>query len=127
MRQGITQERMAEMIDISPEVYGRLERGGIFPRVERLADICEKLGESADQLLGLSTSERPHPPPPDPQQDEWLMLMSRFVPVIPKLTHFQKLAVRRHMADLHRMLLTFVEPEAKLAAKYRKRRRTPAS
>jgi transcriptional regulator with XRE-family HTH domain len=108
-RQGITQEQMAELLEMSPEVYGRMERGLIFPRVERLLDICEKLGVSSDQLLGLSS--------PDvstaaaARQDEWLTVMHRFTPMMPRLTQFQRQAVRRHVTDFQRLLVSFLEPE----------------
>ncbi|WP_224244804.1 helix-turn-helix domain-containing protein [Hyalangium gracile] len=50
-RLGLTQEQMAERIDMAPEVYGRLERGLIAPRLERFVAICRVLGESPDRLI----------------------------------------------------------------------------
>jgi transcriptional regulator with XRE-family HTH domain len=124
LRQGLTQEHAAELIGISPEVYGRLERGGIYPRVVRLLVICEKFGVSADQLLGLSAMERPLPTVEvAPRQDEWFMVIHRFMTVVPKLTQGQRLAARRHLADFHRVLLSFVDPGAKIVVKQQKRRR----
>lgn len=122
-RLGITQEQMAEMLDMSPEVYGRMERGLIFPRVERLVDICAKLGESADQLLGLSLSEVA--PALAVGQEEWFTVMHRFTPVLPRLTQFQRQAVRRHMADFQRLLVTFLEPAQEQVAKRQRRSRLP--
>jgi transcriptional regulator with XRE-family HTH domain len=50
-RLGLTQEQMAERIDMAPEVYGRLERGHIAPRLERFVAICRVLGETPDRLI----------------------------------------------------------------------------
>lgn len=120
-RLAITQERMAEQLEMSPEVYGRMERGLIFPRVERLVDICEKLGVSSDQLLGLSVLEVAAAP--SVRQDEWLTLLQRLTPVMPRLTQHQRKAVRRHMTDFQRLLVTFVE--VKPGAKRERRGRHP--
>ncbi|SEL36594.1 Helix-turn-helix [Stigmatella aurantiaca] len=123
-RLGITQEQMAEMLGISPEVYGRMERGLIFPRVERLAVICEKLGESSDRLLGLANSQEPLPATGTPGYDELLPILHRLMPVMPKLTQLQRVAVRRHIADFQRLLSTFLETEP--SEKRRKRRASDA-
>jgi transcriptional regulator with XRE-family HTH domain len=50
-RLGLTQEQMAELLDMAPEVYGRMERGLILPRLERFVAICRALGESPDRLI----------------------------------------------------------------------------
>jgi transcriptional regulator with XRE-family HTH domain len=50
-RLGLTQEQMAERVDMAPEVYGRMERGHLVPRLERFVAICRVLGESPDQLI----------------------------------------------------------------------------
>jgi len=122
-RLGITQEQMAEMLEMSTEVYGRMERGLIFPSVKRLVDICGKLGESADKLLGLSLSEVT--PELAARQDEWFTVMHRFTPVLPRLTQFQRQAVRRHMADFQRLLVTFLEPQQEQVTKRQRRSRLP--
>ena len=36
MRAGLTQEDVAERIGMASEVYGRMERGQMLPRVEKL-------------------------------------------------------------------------------------------
>jgi transcriptional regulator with XRE-family HTH domain len=120
-RLAITQEQMAEQLGMSPEVYGRMERGLIFPRVERLVDICEKLGVSSDQLLGLSLLELATAAAV--RQDEWLTVLHRFTPVMPRLTQFQRQAVRRHMTDFQRLLVSFLEPQP--GAKRERRGRLP--
>jgi transcriptional regulator with XRE-family HTH domain len=122
VRLGLTQEQMAEMLDMSPEVYGRMERGLIFPRVERLVDICEKLGVSADQMLGLSSREAPASEAAL-RQDEWLAMTYRFAPMMPRLTQPQRQAVRRHIVGFQRLLFTFLEPELEQASAPRRKRR----
>lgn len=127
LRQGLTQEAAAELIGISTEVYGRLERGGIYPRVVRLMDICEHFRVTADQLLGLAEMERSIPTVVEvaARQDEWFMVIHRFLSIVPKLTPAQRLAARRHLADFHRVLLAFVDPEAKVVVKKRKNKSPP--
>jgi transcriptional regulator with XRE-family HTH domain len=56
-RLGLTQEQMAERIDMAPEVYGRMERGHLVPRLERFVAICRVLGESPDQLISPPDGE----------------------------------------------------------------------
>ena len=50
---GITQEKLAEMIDVSTSFIGHIERGTRKLSVETLASICKALGVSADFLMGL--------------------------------------------------------------------------
>ncbi len=57
-RLGLTQEQMAERIDMAPEVYGRMERGHIVPRLERFVAICRVLGESPDRLISRPDEEK---------------------------------------------------------------------
>jgi transcriptional regulator with XRE-family HTH domain len=56
-RLGLTQAQMAERIDMAPEVYGRMERGHIVPRLERFIAICRVLGESPDRLISRPGEE----------------------------------------------------------------------
>ena len=50
---GITQERIAEMIDVCPAFIGHIERGTRKLSVETLFRLCKALGVSADFLLGI--------------------------------------------------------------------------
>ncbi|MDC0712781.1 helix-turn-helix transcriptional regulator [Stigmatella sp. ncwal1] len=50
-RLGLTQEQMAERINMTPEVYGRMERGYLVPRLERFVVICRVLGETPNRLI----------------------------------------------------------------------------
>lgn len=48
---GLTQEQMAERLEMSVQEYGRMERGNLAPRLERFLEICRILGENPDRLL----------------------------------------------------------------------------
>lgn len=104
---GLTQEHVAELLGISPEVYGRMERGTIFPRMERFMDLCEKLSVPPDRLLGYPSVEPPASGAP--HREEWSTVLHRFMPVTQKLTQPQFLSLRRYMVDLNRLLTGFVE------------------
>jgi transcriptional regulator with XRE-family HTH domain len=53
MRAGLTQEDVAERIGMASEVYGRMERGQMLPRVENLRRLCLVLNVPPHELLGL--------------------------------------------------------------------------
>ncbi|WNG56124.1 helix-turn-helix transcriptional regulator [Archangium gephyra] len=53
----LTQEDIAERVGLTPEVYGRLERGAMLPSTPTLTKICVALGLSADLLVGLVERE----------------------------------------------------------------------
>jgi DNA-binding XRE family transcriptional regulator len=53
-RQAMTQEEVAELMDLSGEVYGRMERGKSLPSIPTLVSLCYTLQESSDRLLGLT-------------------------------------------------------------------------
>jgi transcriptional regulator with XRE-family HTH domain len=107
---GFTQEHVAELLGISTEVYGRMERGTIFPRMERFMDLCEKLSVPPDRLLGYASGEPPATGVPQPEQ--WSTVLHRFMPVSQKLTRPQLLSLRRYLVDLNRLLTGFVEQSA---------------
>lgn len=52
-RAGLTQVVVAAKVGLSPEVYGRMERGHMLPSVPTLLCACRQLGVSADEALGL--------------------------------------------------------------------------
>jgi transcriptional regulator with XRE-family HTH domain len=54
-RQGLSQAKLAEMVEMSSEVLGRMERKKVLPRVERLVLLCKILGVTPDQMLGFSS------------------------------------------------------------------------
>jgi transcriptional regulator with XRE-family HTH domain len=49
---GLTQARLAEMLEVSPRVYNRWERGAAVPRLDTLVKIAEILEVSLDELVG---------------------------------------------------------------------------
>ena len=107
---GFTQEHVAELLGISTEVYGRMERGTIFPRMERFMDLCEKLSVPPDRLLGYASGEPPATGATHPEA--WSTVLHRFMPVTQKLTQPQLLSLRRYLVDLNRLLAGFVEQSA---------------
>ncbi len=56
---GLTQQELAERCGFPYQVISGLERGRQSIYVERLADIAQVLGVSADYLLGLTENPRP--------------------------------------------------------------------
>ncbi len=53
---GATQEDIAEALEISTEVYGRMERGATLPSLPTFVKITKVLGVSPNQLLSARNS-----------------------------------------------------------------------
>jgi transcriptional regulator with XRE-family HTH domain len=49
---GLTQTRLAELLEVSPRVYNRWERGAAIPRLDTLVKVAEILEVSLDELVG---------------------------------------------------------------------------
>ncbi len=49
---GLTQSRLAEMIEALPRVYNRWERGHIVPQLDSLIKLADVLQVSLDELVG---------------------------------------------------------------------------
>jgi transcriptional regulator with XRE-family HTH domain len=49
---GITQVRIAELLEVSPRVYNRWEKGGNIPHFETIIRIADILKVSLDELAG---------------------------------------------------------------------------
>ena len=56
-RLGLTQAQVARQIGLSPNVYGRIERGHMMPAVPTLRKLVLVLGISADVLLSVSRAD----------------------------------------------------------------------
>lgn len=56
-RLGLTQSQVARQIGLSPNVYGRIERGHMMPAVPTLRKLALVLGISADVLLSVSRAD----------------------------------------------------------------------
>jgi transcriptional regulator with XRE-family HTH domain len=52
-RADLTQAQVARQVGVQLEVYGRIERGKMFPSVPTLRRICVALEIPSDELLGL--------------------------------------------------------------------------
>ena len=48
---GITQEEIAEELNLTAQAYGRMERGETSISAERLGKIAEKLGVNTDEIM----------------------------------------------------------------------------
>jgi transcriptional regulator with XRE-family HTH domain len=91
LRLELTQEDVAERIDLSTEVYGRLERGGMAPSVYSLRKLCVALNLSADQALGISSTgpqgeALPLPPEPTEPRQAGSASLRRILRYAQKLT-----------------------------------------
>ena len=58
-KQKLTQEKLAEMVDISLSFMGHIERGTRVLSVDTLCRIARALNCSADELLGIGVSDQP--------------------------------------------------------------------
>jgi transcriptional regulator with XRE-family HTH domain len=56
-RLGLTQAQVARQAGIVPNVYGRVERGGMMPAVPTLRKLALALGISADVLLDIHDAQ----------------------------------------------------------------------
>ena len=56
---GLTQAQVAKKAEMSPAVYGRIERGGMMPSVPALRRLAVALGVSPAVLLDMSAREVP--------------------------------------------------------------------
>lgn len=55
---GVTQEALAEYLNMTPQAISRWESGAGFPAIEYLPDLAGFFGVSVDELLGVKLSER---------------------------------------------------------------------
>ena len=77
---GLNQAEVAEQVGMSAEVYGRLERGAMLPRVPTLLRLCEVLRVTPNGLLAaeVPTAEPARKSPPELRR--LLALMERAAP-----------------------------------------------
>lgn len=57
-RKGVTQERLAESLGVTPQAISRWESESGYPAIEYLPDLAGFFGISVDELLGINLSER---------------------------------------------------------------------
>lgn len=53
LKRGLTQEQLAELIDISPRTYKKYETGKTVPRIQTIRKLCIALNTSSDYLLEM--------------------------------------------------------------------------
>ncbi len=58
---GLTQARLAELLEISPRVYNRWERGTSVPKLDTVVKIAELLAVTVDELVGRRESSEDAP------------------------------------------------------------------
>ena len=57
---GLTQEKLSEIVDLSPNYFSDIERGKSFPSLEKFVEIANALNVSADDLFCDSVKRSDH-------------------------------------------------------------------
>ena len=73
----LTQDDVAEALEIATESYGRLERGISFPSIPTLIKVLNLFEVSADDILGLARTN-----PPEPASGEVAMDVRRLLNLV---------------------------------------------
>lgn len=50
---GLTQKEIAERVGVNPSTISKYLKQDKFPAIDTFANICEVIGASADEILGL--------------------------------------------------------------------------
>jgi transcriptional regulator with XRE-family HTH domain len=113
-RMGLSQARLAEMVEMSTEVLGRMERKKVLPRLERLVLLCRILGVTPDQMLGFSAGASPPPALPiSPAYDEMMTGMRHFLMQMEsRLTEEERKELKQTFSHLQR-LITLIKKKKK--------------
>lgn len=80
-RRNLTQEQMAEAMDISVAHYGRLERGEREINMERLAEISVRLGVPIEKLVGGCVPDVSALPEDENNESQFIGQMKRYAQV----------------------------------------------
>ena len=56
--QGLTQERLAEILSISPQAVSRWETNMTMPDISLIAPICNLFNITSDKLLGINIENK---------------------------------------------------------------------
>ncbi len=123
-RQGLSQARLAEMVEMSTEVLGRMERKKVLPRVERLVLLCKILGVTPDQMLGFSSAAgTPAAPKMSPASAEVMTVMRHFFTQMEsRLTEAERKELMQTFSHLQR-LITLLEKEGATTGRHRSARK----
>jgi transcriptional regulator with XRE-family HTH domain len=130
-RQGLSQARLAEMVEMSTEVLGRMERKKVLPRLERLVLLCRILGVSPDQMLGFSAGAATASPT-SPAYDEMMTVMRHFfLQMEARLTEEERRELMQTFSHLQRLISlmkkkepTTAQPRRTRKARGRKRKKS---
>ncbi|WP_224362449.1 helix-turn-helix domain-containing protein [Hyalangium versicolor] len=106
VRLGLSQARLAEMVEMSTEVLGRMERKKVLPRLERLVLLCKILGVPPDQMLGFSSgTSAPVAPKMSPAYDEMMTVMRHFfMQMESRLTEAERKELMQTFSHLQRFI-----------------------
>jgi transcriptional regulator with XRE-family HTH domain len=126
-RLGLSQARLAEMVEMSTEVLGRMERKQVLPRLERLVLLCRILGVSPDQMLGFTagTASTAASSPTSPAYDEMMTVMRHFfLQMEARLTQEERRELMQTFSHLQRLitLMKKKEPASALPRRTRQHR-----
>lgn len=120
-RQGLSQARLAEMVEMSPEVLGRMERKRVLPRLERLVLLCKILGMTPDQMLGFSSGPgKAETPKVSPAYTEMMTVMRHFFTQMEsRLSEEERRELMQTLSHLQR-LITLVQKKRASASQPRR-------
>lgn len=126
-RLGLSQARLAEMVEMSTEVLGRMERELVLPRLERFVLLCRILEVSPDQMLGFTSgaASTPAATPTSPAYDEMMTVMRHFLlQMEARLTQEERKELLQTISHLQRLitLMKKKEPATVLPRRTRKPR-----
>ncbi len=123
-RQGLSQARLAEMVEMSTEVLGRMERKQVLPRLERLVLLCRILGVAPDQMLGFTSgASAPPAAPTSPAYDEMMTVMRHFfLQMESRLTEEERKELMQTFSHLQR-LITLMKKKEPTAGQPRRTRK----
>jgi transcriptional regulator with XRE-family HTH domain len=123
-RLGLSQARLAEMVEMSTEVLGRMERKKVLPRLERLVLLCRILNVAPDQMLGFTTGAgAPPASPTSPAYDEMMTVMRHFfLQMEARLTEEERKELMQTFSHLQR-LITLMKKKEPAAGQPRRTRK----
>ena len=81
-REHITQEQLAEQLDVSRQSVSKWENNSATPELDKLIRMSQLFGVSLDELAGLA--QAPKPTPPDTGADAKVIYIEK--PVFPKIS-----------------------------------------
>ncbi len=122
-RLGLSQARLAEMLEMSTEVLGRMERRKVLPRLERFVLLCEILGVTPDAMLGFTAdSGAPSTSRTSPAYDEMMTVMRHFfMQMEARLSDEERKELMQTFSHLQRLVTLLKKTEPSTARSRRAR------